>query len=390
MLSSDPAVIEALRSSQSGGVAAVARYRGESRAINVRPTGGVTFNSDAVVQASCDVTVFGFGDSLVPRADDAPLAANGQEVALWRTVTVSSETISIPLGVYRITRAGDAFERLRNGIPLDWSVQLTLQDRFEQIAADDFLAVESPVAGNTVWQEIQRLSPIPVEQTLTDAPVPPATVYETRLKTIAVLMEIIGGAPHLTREGVLTARPRDGWLTVTQPAFDLPGVVEWSDEITNDFHNQVQVSNPNDATIVAYAVLDDPWNPRSVQNAGGRTYKHSSPIYTTLAAAQAAAQTILQRVVAQRSSTVEVVCGPEALLLELGDVGWVRDPVRNRAVFGEVAALTVPLDPTQPVPVKIIAAQVVEYFGEEPVPFVPFPSGVQFPGDGLSPGGGDA
>ena len=393
MLSTDPAVIEALRSSQSGGVLGVARYRGASVDVNIETAGTVTFNGSSDIQSSCDVKVIGHGQSLVPRADDAMLAPNGQELALWRTVTVGGLTNLIPLGVFRITRAGDGFEHLRDGVILDWSVELTLEDRFEQIIADDFLAVESPRAGNSVWGEIQRLSPIPVQQSLTDAAVPPATVYESRMDAIRVLMEIVGGTPHLTREGVLTARPRDGWLTVTQPAFDLPGVIEWSDERTIDFFNQVQVSNPNTASIVAYARLDEPWNPRSVQNAGGRTYKHSSPIYTTQAAAQAAAWTILQRVSAQRANVVDVVCGPEALLLELGDVGWIRDPVRMRAVYGEVAQLTVPLDPTRPVAVQVIVALEIE-LTEETVDqitfFTGYPSGATFPDLELYPSGGAA
>lgn len=392
MLVVDEVLREALRTHQAGGVAAVARYRGEQTPVNVDLSGSVRFTGSADVQSTVpELKVFGFGDSLVPRADGDLLAAGGQELALWRTVQVSSVVWEIPLGVFRIARAGDSFERYRGGTVLDWSVNLTLQDRFKQIRADDFLAVETPVPGATVWEEIRRLSPIPVQESLGDAVVPVGTVYETRLDAIRVLMSIIGGVPHLTREGVLTARLADAWTSVTVPAFEIPGVINWSDELTDDFYNQVQVSNPNNEAIVAYAVLDEPWNPRSVQNAGGRTYKQAATIYETKAAAQKAAWTILQRVSSRRAQQVRVECTPEALLLELGDVGWFRDPVQRRAVFGEVTAIDVPLDPTRPVTVDVIAAQIVSIDEGEPLaPMVPYPSGLLFPGEELFPGGGDA
>lgn len=394
MLFADNAVlISALRSSHSGGIAGVVRFQGGQLPVNVAREGSVAFRASAEIQSSTSVTVVGFGDSLVPKTSADPLGASGQEVALYRTVSVGGEEWSIPLGVFRVTRAGDSVERIRDGVVLDWSVDVSLADRFEQIRADDFLAVEAPLPGNTAWDEIRRLSPIPVQESLTDAAVPAGTVYESRLDALRVLMELIGGVPHLTREGVLTARIADAWLTVTQPVFDLPGVVDWSDELTNDFYNQVQVSNPNDAAVVAYAVLDNPSNPRSVPRAGGRTYKQSSPIYLTRDAAQAAAFTILQRVSSKRSNTVEVTCGPEALLLELGDVGWVRDPVRGRAVYGEVVAVTVPLDPTQPVPVTLISAHQIELSvsGDEDFTlFAGYPSGATFPDSDFYPQGGSA
>lgn len=393
MLPNDADLVAALRTTQTGGVFALARYKDAEVEVSVEQSGTVGFSGSGEVQSSSSVKVFGVGNSLVPRDAGDLLSANGQELALWRTVRVRDEVWQIPLGVFRITRAGDSVERLRDGEVLDWSVNLTLADRFEQIRADDFLAVESPVPGNSVWAEVRRLSPIPVQEALGDAAVPAGTVYESRLEAIRVLMSILGGVPHMTREGVLTARLQDAWLSSTVPEFDLPGVVDWSDEITNDFYNQVQVTNPNDSTIVAYAVLEEPWNPRSVGNAGGRTYKQSAPIYTSRAAAQTAAETILQRVVNRRSNTVKVTCGPEALLLELGDVGWVRDPLRRRAVFGEVTELTVPLDPTEPVPLTLIAAFEVELSGDDGevlAPFVPYSSTAVFPDELLFPGGGDA
>lgn len=356
MLPADSVLVDALRSHVTSSVFAVARYQGLQTVLQVDPVGSVSFRGNSRIQADTKLTVVGQGDSLIPTLKTDPLAPYGQEVALWKRVRVRDTTWDVPLGVYRVTRVGDASRRLREGVTLDWSVSVTLKDRFEQIEADNFLAVDSPQPGNTVWDEIRRLSPIPVVEALGDADVPASLVYDSRLDAIEELMRILGGVPHLTREGVLTARVSDAWLTSETAVFDLPGVISWSDEMVNDFYNQVQVSNPNDKTIVAYATISDPWNPLSVQRAGGRTYKHASPVYTTQEAAAAGAATVLQRVSERRSRTVRVQCGPEALLLELGDFGWVRDPVQRRAVLGEVSGLQVPLDPTAPVGVDLIVS----------------------------------
>lgn len=357
MLTADETTKSALRSNQVGAVRAVARYQGAQLPVNVALSGSVRFRGDAKVQATANVQAYGVGNSLVPHAKDAPLATYGQELALWRTSTVRSKTVEIPLGVFRITTAGDAFENYRGDTVLDWTIELGLQDRFESIAADDFLSVDAPKAGNTVWDELRRLSAFPVQEALGNASVPPSTVYESRFDAIVTLTNLLGGVPHLTREGVLTARLRDAWLTVTTPAFDINGTISWSSEMTNDFFNQVQVRNPNDPTIVAYASITDMSNPLAVGRAGGRTFKQAAPIYTTVAAAQSAATTILARVSTKRARTVRVECTPEALLLELGDVGWVRDPVQRRSVLGEVSDISVPLDPTAPIQVELIVAE---------------------------------
>jgi len=358
MLDFPEVVKTVLRSSaQVGGVAGVARYQGASVAVTVKDSGSITFRAEGEVQASGSITAIGVGNSLVPKSKTDPLAPYGQELALFRTVRVRTSSWNIPLGVYRITSAGDESERYRSNTVLGWSVEVGFSDRFKQIRDDDFLSVDAPVAGNSVWDEVRRLSPVAVQQTMGDATVPAATTYDSRLGAITTLLALLGGAPHLTREGVLTARPRDAWLTATVPVFDINGTISWSSELTDEFYNQVQVTSSSNKNVVAYASISNDGNPLSVGRAGGRTYKHSAPIYETVAAAQAAANTILARVSSRRSRLVSVECTPEALLLELGDFGWMRDPVQKRAVLGEVSAIDIPMDPTRPIKVQMIVAE---------------------------------
>lgn len=355
MLTVDAYLRAALETHQMGRVRAVASYQGVNTSIPVGD-GSITFNGDGEVQATGSFTAYGVGSSLVPKAKTDPLAPYGQEVSFFREVDIRGTVFSVPLGVYRITDAGNAYERTRGGVVVDWSVEVAFADQLERVRADDFLAVESPKAGNTVWDEVRRLSRLPVQENLGDTSVPRATVYESRIKSVETLFAMLGGVPHLTRTGVLTARVKDAWLTVTAPAFDLSGAITFPPaRMSNDFVNQVQVTSSNDATIVEYARIDSDADPLSVNRAGGRTFKHSGP-YTSRTAARVDAGVFLRQLSERRARTVSVECTPEALLLELGDVGWVRDSVQGRAVFGEVAALRVPFDVTAPVGVDLIVA----------------------------------
>jgi len=357
MLSVDDDTLSALRTHQVGGSRAAAFYLGALTTEVDLSSGSFTLNGNAEVQATGSVVVAGGGSSLVPRAKTDPLATYGQELAVWRTVNVGRDVREIQLGRFRITGAPESQEFRRGDVVTGWSVSLDLDDRFEQIKADDFLNAEGPVAGNTVYDELRRLSPIPVQESLPDQPVPPSTVYDNRLGAITTLCGLLGGDPHLTREGVLTARVKDAWLTATVPVFDIAGVITWREGMSNDYYNQVQVRSSSNNDLVAFAMIKDESDPLAVSRAGGRTFRHESPIYATQSAVNTAAKTILARVSTQRSRVVDVVCGPEALLLDLGDFGWMRDPRQGRAVLGEVSSLAYPLDPTAGVSVSLIVAE---------------------------------
>lgn len=361
MLIVDERVRRALRGNQTSWVSGIATYQGVQTPVRLKPTGSVIGDGDGVIQTTSRVTALGRERSLVPKAPSDPLGTFGQEMSLWRTLRIRSTEWRVPLGTFRIAKTEDEVEHVRPETDLvrAWSVDVVLRDRFERIELDDFLTVEAPRAGGTVWSEIRRLSPIPIQERLGDAVVPRAMVYETRLKAITDLIGLLGGVPHMTREGVLTARPSDAWMLSPTPVFDIDGVIEWGDSRSGDFKNQVRTTNPDDASIVGFARLTDDSDPRSVNRAGGRTTVHSSPLYTTSAAANTGAATRLRSVLSQRSRLITVVCSPEAYLIELGDFGRVYDPVQDREAFGEVVGYTFPLDPTAPPRLDLIVPQEV-------------------------------
>jgi len=262
-------------------------------------------------------------------------------------------------GLYTFTTAQQTYSAIRS-VVLGWSVDLELKDRFRLLQKARFVDQKSPVSSNTMYQEIRRLALFPVQENpaIPDAPVPDGMVYEQgRLGAIHALASLAGAVPHITRQGVLTLRLLDAWAEPSlSPVFDIEGTIDWQDGQSDEFVNYVRAASTDDE-YVGFAYIADDSDPLSVNRAGPATFEHKSPAYTSQAEVDAGAQTTLRRLRGRRSREVTVKCTPEALLLELGDVGWMRDPVQNRAVLGEVSRLDFPNDVTEPITVSLIVAE---------------------------------
>lgn len=340
---------------------AQALYAGTTIPLNIAHDGDVTWDADGSVQATSSIRAVGFGlPVLVPRQRDDFLAPYGQEVVLSREVFTRNGSWTIPLGIYRITGndGGRLTRRAGTDIVLDWEVGVTLADRFRQLERAKIITPASPPAGATVYSELQRLSLFPMQQSpdIADIPIPVGMVYDDRLSAIHDLAALVGAKPRINRQGALTLVDADRWLTATEPEFDIPGVITWDDEQTDDFYNFVWAHSDDNAWS-AFASYENDADPRSINRAGPSTYEHSSPAYTSSAAAEEGAATILARLLNRRSKQVVVEVGPAGLLLELGDFGWVRDPDQDRAVLGEVRSLTISHDPTAPIQLTLTVAE---------------------------------
>lgn len=327
---------------------AVAQYGDRQAQLNVQQESG-SFTWDATasaVQCTGDIRVFGYGGPLVPRSRDDLLAPYGQEIAVSKVLVLRQTEVTIPLGVFRIRGNDGGRFNLRDGITLDWEVGVDLNDRMRMLERGKIVNPASPVPGASMYDELRRLGLFPIVETVDDVSVP-SMVYEDRLSGVRDLCALAGAKPRVNRQGALELRVADRWLTADRdaPDFSFEGTVEWSDEQTDDFYNTVWAHSP-DGQYSAFATLTDDSDPRSVNRAGPSTYEHSSPVYTSQAAALAGAQTALQRLLNRRSRTVTVMLDARALLLDLGDVGWVEDVVTGRRVFGEVSKISIPVDPT--------------------------------------------
>lgn len=363
VLKLDPNHLAALNDHHTSRYTAAAHYGTETTIPSVPLTvdGSISFDGDANIQSRATLYLADEGASLVPKSKDAPLATFGQEITIVHETTFAGQNWSIPMGRFRIAEVPSAKEYFLRYpsqlVTAGWAAQLELRDRFDQIAADDFLETTAPIAGKTTWEEIQRVSPIAMQRSLPDRAVPAGMVYESRLGAIGLLADNIGGSPHMTRQGALTVRKKDAWLTETALAFTINGVIDMDDGMSNNFYNQVVArSSTGDNQIVSIARITDRSNPLAVSRAGGRTYKWSSPLITSQQECDAAAATILARVSTRQSRTITVTCLPRPDL-ELGDFGLAKDTISGREVVGEISSMRFPADPTKEMTLTLILAE---------------------------------
>lgn len=343
----------------------LAQYQARQVELQLDTDGDVSFTSSKGVQSDASILVVGQGESLVPRSRTDMLAPYGQEVSLfWEVQLRGDQTFTIQMGVFRITDNDGGTENIRRTVSrgneyppvvVSWQVGVELADRFRMLDRAKLVDPKSPQS-TSMWAELQRLALFPLLESLPDAAVPASMAYDERLSAVWDLAALANGVPALTRQGALTLRLQDRWLTETVPDFTIEGAIEFGKKQSDNFYNYVW-AHSDDNEFSAFAILSDDSDPRSVNRAGPVTYEHSSPAYTTVAAAQAGANTILHRLLNRRSEIVTAVCGPQAMVLEVGDFGLIKDPRQGRQALGEVSAITVPNDPTSPVTVELIVAE---------------------------------
>lgn len=240
-------------------------------------------------------------------------------------------------------------------VVLDWEVDVELDDRFRVLERAKIVNPSSPVSGNSMYDELRRLALGPVQESLPDVSVPAGLVYEDRARAVRALAELTDGVPCFTRQGVLTLRPKSPMDYDPTPVFDIAGTISWAEEQTDEFYNYVWAHSDN-KEFNGFASITDDSNPLSVNRAKPSTYEHSSSKYTTDIGARIDARAILARL-QKRSRVVSVECLAEAVLVDLGDVGWVRDPVQGRAVLGEVVGMRVPLNPIDTVGLDLLVPE---------------------------------
>jgi hypothetical protein len=314
----------------------------------------ISYDSTAQVQGTGTLHIPTQGRSLRPRGKTDPLAAYGQEVSINYVVGTQ---VNISLGRFRITDVPSAKEtaRLNPFIVTGSAVKLTLADRFDILQHDSFVSGTSPQS-TSAWAEIQRISPLPIIQSLPDATVPSSMTYQNKFDAIQKLMTLMGGTPSLTREGALTAHPANAWTLGLDPVTEIRAVIERDDGMSNNLVNCVVVTTSANANLVGVAQITDPSNPLCVTGPLGRRVKTvQDPVATTQAAVDATAATYLAQWSTQQSQVVSIKCLPR-WDLELDDIVRVIDPITDEQIIGAVTNMQSNLDPTAAMSLQITEA----------------------------------
>ena len=317
-------------------------------AVPITSDGQFSFDMTGQVQASGSLFVASDGESLVPKAMDDPLAPFGQELQIDYVVAQGGQSWRIPMGVYRIGEVPSWDETYRRypsmRVKSGWSVEVDFVDRFDRISAAQFLGPTAPSAGSVLAEASLLAAGAGVTTSwpagLVDASIPSSITYQDdRLDAISQLLAAINCDPGMTRQGALTAIPRDRWIGATSDDADvrMDGVVSFTGGMSGAVYNAVVYSNDQSGLTPAVAMITDDSNPLSVNRLGLRVYTESSSLMDTAAKLQKAAQTTLVRVSQRGAQTIKVegLPRPDA---DLGDLVWARDELSGREGIGQLVS----------------------------------------------------
>lgn len=311
------------------------KYPDLDRVPLVSNSGSITWDADQQQQAQGNCFLAAGGASLVPAAKTDPLAPYGQELQLVRRVHYAGASWDIPGGRFRIGEVPSASDAYKT---MGWSAQLNLVDLFDKFPADFLGPVTGPSQTTSTWDEVAKLSPLPVVRSLDDAPIPVGVTFQNPVDAITKLIANLGGEPAITRQGALTARRANAYLNQTVPVATVKAVVSVDAGMSNNLINSVAVTNPNDATILGIARITAPSDPLCITGPlGERTKTFSDPLMDTQAKADAAAATYLARLSTVQARVVKVTCLPR-WDLELGDYVQVNEYLPGATSTGPAPA----------------------------------------------------
>ncbi len=281
-----------------------------------------------------------FGESIVPRDIGDLFSPFGAELQVDVMLSAGRFQERISMGRFVLDSVPEAVEfaiqRARGGLPIvvESRVSLDLADYFMRIARDSFAFPTSPQS-TSMWDEAQRLTGLPVVQSIPDRVLPTNLTYEEdRLNALEKVFSPSNAWPHLTPNGALTALSKS-W---SAPVDRLDRVLSISSEMRSEnVYNRVVVEgknpDPNGPPLIAIAEVREGF--LRTQNAdgsrspfAGNTYRYSSDFLVTQQQCQAYADELLPKVARLRSITRNVV-EPFNPLREIGDVLTLVDPTRQ-------------------------------------------------------------
>lgn len=314
---------------------------------NINTSGRMYVASDVMAQD-------GSGKLIAPNDAGDYFAPAGQEIVIYRQVSQGDNILgAVSMGTFRITELPTITRAARRLSAMQLAItgvllEVSFADRLEAIDADDFTSTQAPVSGNGTWAELRRLSPFPIVQTLPDAPVPATLVYsDSRIDSMQMLADNIGGVLVMTREGAVTVVDPDPLSSSRIPQVVLSGSIQSVETgMKNDYYNVVAVTSSTGSSdsVLSVASLQD--GPRRARVGNRRVFRTSSPAVTNASTARAYAQRKLTQMATQRVSQVKVTCLPN-VAVELGDIVQATDPITGRVSLGMVSDIDYDLDPTK-------------------------------------------
>lgn len=329
-------------------------------------TGSVTLDRTASIRGHCTVTLGGPG--FVPQSAFDAVTPFGNEIQVWRGVTLSTGPEVVSLGIFGI-----------DNIKVDdegGTIAFDGYDRAQRVIDADFESTYTVPAGQNYGTAIQRLidAGVPGLRYQFDAvtALTPLLVFSddsqgSRWAAALQMATSVGCDLYFDGDGVcvLTAVPDPGG----DPNIDLHdgdgGVVVTLSEVwdRSTAYNRVIAYSSNPAPGVtpprAVATDSDPTSPTFYGDVFGRKPLHySSEFITTTTQAQTSADALLrQNLGIAQTLSLAVIPNPA---LEPGDIASVRRQTLGVNEVDVIDSLTIPLDESTAMTAGVRARQVAQ------------------------------
>lgn len=278
------------------------------------------------------------GESIAPSGTKGLLSAFRARVEPVMTIRAGGFSESVSLGTFRVTSNPVAneytatFEGKQVVVASEAGVKFASLD--EDTNRWGFRFPEQSVAGASAFGEIRRFTGMAVEQTVPDAALPAAKVWEakqgSRLDAVLELGRVLGGSAVVNSRGAWVIIPDAiGAPVATLRLGELGTVLDVADEIDTDtVYNEVVGSFEDTNGVPFHSVAFVETGDLAV--AGDykpNTRYYSSDLVKTQAQGDAAVKSVLDLSIGSQQYDVQIQCHVNPLV-EIGDVvaleGWKR------------------------------------------------------------------
>lgn len=296
------------------------------------------------------------GESLSPIGTSGDLSPFRARLELVMEVTAGDFSEAVSLGMYRMVKMPRARDVLAmGGLTAVSEVSVELRSLDEDVRRRGLRSPEQPPQLESCYEEIRRLTGMPLVVTVSDTVIPVGTVWEAkqggRLEAVHKLGSWLGGTAVVNSAGAWEIIPDELGSPVGSLWIGEQGtVLEIDDEIdTDDVYNEVVgvFEDENRNPIYAVATIDR-GDLATDGLYGPMTRYYSSDFVKTQAQADAAVASVRDQSISSRTYDLVVQCHIDPTV-EVGDVrdirGWTRHPV-GRVVairMGDSAYMTVTL-----------------------------------------------
>lgn len=258
----------------------------------------------------------------------SPFAATVEPIV---SVSAGAFTEDVSLGQFPVTSVPSAEDFTADGlrrVVTSSRVEIDFSSLDERLRRWGLRSPEHPKSLVSCWEEMRRLSGMPVLESVLDQPIPRSTVWEAktggRLEAIQKLASVLGGVPVVDSNGSLTVVPDELGVPVATLTVGEDGtIVDVGSEIDTDgvYNEVVGTFERNDKQRTPfYAVAEQTTGPLRVDGPFGRSTRYySSDLVYTPTQGQTAVESVLALSMGGQMYDVPVTCHFNPLI-EIGDV----------------------------------------------------------------------